>query len=391
MSHTVRKALLVGACAGVLLLAVAACSSASPSSTAQQHATAGTEQLSARQPYLDRFHAVSQLASTVPANGDVNPYGVTVVPASTGKLIRGDVLVSNFNDKANIQGTGTTIMQVAPDGTATQFARITALPASMHCPGGVGLTTALTTLPGGWVVVGSLPTTSSGALPADNPLGCLIVLNSQGQPTETWTDPQINGPWDLTSASVGGHQELFVANTLSRAVTASGVPAKAGTCAVIRLSLTAPAGSMPRLGQVTVIGQGYPWLQNKSALVQGPTGVAMGRNGTLYVASTLSNSITAIPDAATRTAALSASSHVLTSGGALSGPLGLTWTPAGDLIAVNGNNGVAVEITPAGHQVATKTLVPNGAGDLFGVTPTTDGQGLLFVNDGTNALDLLSG
>jgi hypothetical protein len=82
---------------------------------------------------------------------------------------------------------------------------------------------------------------------------------------------------------------------------------------------------------------------------------------------------------------------VLTSGGALSGPLGLTWTPAGDLIAVNDNNGVAVEITPAGHQVATRTLVPNGAGDLFGVTPTTDGQGLLFVNDGTNALDLFSG
>jgi hypothetical protein len=33
------------------------------------------------------------------------------------------------------------------------------------------------------------------------------------------------------------------------------------------------------------------------------------------------------------------------------------------------------------------TLVRNGAGDLFGVTPTASGHGLLFVNDGTNALD----
>jgi hypothetical protein len=37
------------------------------------------------------------------------------------------------------------------------------------------------------------------------------------------------------------------------------------------------------------------------------------------------------------------------------------------------------------------TLVPRGAGDLFGVTTPPDGRGLLFVNDGTNALDLFSG
>lgn len=62
--------------------------------------------------------------------------------------------------------------------------------------------------------------------------------------------------------------------------------------------------------------------------------------------------------------------------------------PDGNLIAVNGNNGDAIEVTPTGRQLATVTLVPHGAGDLFGVTPLADGQGLLFVNDGTNALDL---
>jgi hypothetical protein len=62
----------------------------------------------------------------------------------------------------------------------------------------------------------------------------------------------------------------------------------------------------------------------------------------------------------------------------------------GNLIAVNGDNGNAVEVTPTGRQVATVTLVPHGAGDLFGVTPLADGQGLLFVNDGANALDLFS-
>jgi len=35
---------------------------------------------------------------------------------------------------------------------------------------------------------------------------------------------------------------------------------------------------------------------------------------------------------------------------------------------------------------ATVTLVPNGAGDLFGLTVAPD-HDLVFVNDGTNAVD----
>src|SRR5271155_1171165 len=61
--------------------------------------------------FLGGLHTVSQLASTAPANGDVNPYGVAVVPTSLGRLIAGDTLVSNFNDKANVQGTGATIVE----------------------------------------------------------------------------------------------------------------------------------------------------------------------------------------------------------------------------------------------------------------------------------------
>jgi hypothetical protein len=372
----------IGALAGIgtaLVLAAAACSSAAPSS-----AKADT-------PFLDRFQIVSQIASTVPANGDVNPYGVAVVPQSAGRLVRGDVLVSNFNSKANIQGTGTTVVQVAPDGSVTQFAKITSLPRSMACPGGVGLTTALAVLPGGWVVVGSLPTADGGALPAANPLGCLIVLNSQGTPVQTWTSPQINGPWDMTVREAGGRAELFVSNVLSRPAGGNATPPPAGLCDVVRLDISLPSGAPPRLASTTVIGNGFPWQQNKAALIEGPTGLALGVNGTLYVASAVGSSISAIPDAASRTVAVSGQADIISRGGGLNGPLGLTRAPNGDLIAVNGGNGNAVEISPAGRQVVTRTLVPGGAGDLFGVTTDADGDGLLFVNDGTNALDLLSG
>ncbi|HXW80033.1 MAG TPA: hypothetical protein VEJ84_11080, partial [Acidimicrobiales bacterium] len=92
---------------GLLGLLLAACGSSTaslPSAAAQSRS------------FLGQFHHVSQLASTVPVNGDVNPYGVAVVPESLGDLVAGDVLVTNFNDRQNVQGTGTTVVEVSPQG-----------------------------------------------------------------------------------------------------------------------------------------------------------------------------------------------------------------------------------------------------------------------------------
>src|SRR5215471_8809235 len=63
--------------------------------------------------FIGQFGKTKNIASTVPGNGDVNPYGVAVVRRSQGRLVRGDVLVSNFNDKANQQGTGSTIVEIS--------------------------------------------------------------------------------------------------------------------------------------------------------------------------------------------------------------------------------------------------------------------------------------
>src|SRR6266481_1286150 len=75
--------------------------------------------------FIGPLNAIMAHASTVPRDGDVNPYGVAVIPVSVGKLEQGNVLVSNFNNAANLQGTGTTIVQVsAGDGTAKLFAHV---------------------------------------------------------------------------------------------------------------------------------------------------------------------------------------------------------------------------------------------------------------------------
>ena len=69
---------------------------------------------------------IKTIASTVPGNGDVNPYGVAVVPTTTGSLIQGNILISNFNNSANLQGTGTTIVQISPGGSVSLFAHVDA-------------------------------------------------------------------------------------------------------------------------------------------------------------------------------------------------------------------------------------------------------------------------
>jgi hypothetical protein len=339
--------------------------------------------------FVGRFSTITTIASTRPANGDQNPYGVAVVRRSQGRLIRGDVLVSNFNDKANAEGTGTTIVQIAPNHKVTLFAQINPKRLPGACPGGVGLTTALEILPGGWVVVGSVP--SVGGNPATIKAGCLLVLNKFGRVVETFHGRGINGPWDMTAVSYRHVSVLFVTNVLNGTVAGGGSPVAGGT--VLRLRVLLPRHGLPRLEAVTKIGSGFLQETNQVALVIGPTGVGFGRNGTLYVADTLQNRIAAIPNALFRHTS-AGTGRTVSENGALNGPLGLVIAPNGNILTVNGGNGNLVEITPRGAQVAVKTLdttgSPPGVGALFGLAVAPRGTGVYFVDDNTNTLNLLS-
>ena len=325
----------------------------------------------------------STIPTTGPAAGDQNPYGVAVVPRSVGKLVKHRVLVSNFNAVSNLQGTGTTIMQVDPRaGTASVFARID--PASVPgCTGGVGLTTALAVFSKGWVVVGSLPVTDAGT--GSPAAGCLIILNSAGQPVETITGPtvngapMINGPWDMTAVQKGDDATLFVTNVLNDIGAATPTsPVPGGT--VVRIRLDVGRGNRPRVDELRVIAQGIDVRPDPNALVVGPTGVGL-ENGTLFVADSVNSQILAIPDALERQAPTHG--RVLSAGPALNDPLGMTIAPNGDIITVNGNDGLAVETTPSGREVKSATFDNNngGGGNLFGLALTPNGDGVYFVDD----------
>jgi hypothetical protein len=333
-------------------------------------------------PFLDRFDTVNLIASTVPANGDINPYGVAVVPDSIGLLKRGQILVSNFNNAGNQQGTGTTIVEVSPRGEVTQFAQID--PTALDCPGGVGLTTALVVLRRGWVIVGSLPTPPD--MPTTLGAGCLIVLNSQGQVVETLHGNGINGPWDMTALDDENRAWLFVTNVLNGPV-ASGSPPPVDQGTVLRIPLQVPEQNKgrPTPGPATVIGSGFAETADPAALVIGPTGVGLDKYGTLYVADSLNNRIAAIPNALTRqTTAFTG--ITVSANGALVGPLGLAVMPNGHIVTANAGDGNLVETTPAGSQVAVKTVEAAGAGSLFGIAIVPGGDGVYFVDDADNTL-----
>jgi len=402
-SRALRLIAVLGA--PVLVTAAACGSSGSSGSTVPQglsgtEAGAGATQISAADaaaattltPATGTFLAgkgtTTVLGSTTPANGDENPYAIWPVTETVGSVKSGDVLIDNFNNSSNNQGTGTTIVDLHTDGTQSVFAQLPQTESG--CTGGVGLTTAMVQLKTGWVIVGSLPSSDGKITTAQ--AGCLIVLSPTGKVAETLSEPYLDGPWDAAVQDDGNTAALFVSNTLV-GITAS-TTGKVDQGDVVRLSLSQTSTSAPKITAESVVATGFPEAPDAAAFVKGPTGLALDAKGTLYVADNLDNRIAAVPDALTRTAADSTGS-TLTEDGQLAGPLGLVLAPDGDLLAANATNGKIVEVTPAGKQVgeyyADDSIGqdPPGDGDLFDVAISSDGKGVLFVNDGTNILQEL--
>jgi len=313
---------------------------------------------------------------TIAPNGDQNPYGVAFVPTSfvTGGLLNpGDIIVSDFNDNTNTQGTGTTIVRVTPSGQTSAFFQGSANP---------GLTTALGVLSAGFVIVGNVPNNGGAAQQ-----GALQVIDRFGKTVETLTDSALlDGPWDLTVHDGGDQAQVFVTNVLS------------GT--VARVDFQIPAGGIPIVLSETQIASGYLTRTDPSAFVVGPTGLAYDADkDVLYVASTGDNEIFAIPNARKRATDAGMGNLIYQDSVHLHGPLGLALAPNEDLLASNGDAVNAdpnhpneiVEFTVAGQFVAEIPVDTSGApGGAFGIALAKFGNHLRLaaVDDNRNNLEV---
>lgn len=337
--------------------------------------------------FLGGLQKQTMLVSTIPDNGDVNPYAVLVAPLSIGKIKKGDVLVDNFNDHNNLQGLGTTIVDYGAGSKAvTLFASVPRHLA--QCPGGVGMTTAMTMLKSGYVIVGSLPSDDGTMRTAGQ--GCLIVFDSNGKFVEALADAKINGPWgNMAVVDRGESATLFISNIGAGARPSGG----SNHATVVRFELAIAKGP-PTIKSETVIGSGFAEKPDKDVFVIGPTGLVLDKNGTLYVSDAIGDSVNAIPQALTRKDS-AGTGTVITKDGMLKRPLAMAMVPNGDLLVVNALNGEVVEVNPASHeQVAArwvnvdKAQSPPGNGNLFGIALTLDRKGFYYVNDDVNELAL---
>ena len=341
------------------------------------------------QPIIPQLSKIPSFSvTTIPSNGDLNPYGVAFVPTgfpAGSPLHPGDVLVSNFNASSNLQGTGTTIVSIDPNGNQSLF---------FQGHGNVGLTTALGVLGAGFVLVGSVPTNTPAGSCRQEPSGEetgvgegeLLILDAQAQVVSHIHSQQfLNGPWDLTIHDRGTTAQVFVSNARSASVT--------------RLDLAVNAANdQVTITKMTQIASGYVRRCDPNALVVGPTGVALDpTTDTLYVASTGDNAVYAVATASSTTSDHGRGTIVIQDPMHLHGPLGLVRAPNGDLLTAQGDAvnpdstqpSEIVEYTSTGQFVA-QFSVDAAQGSAFGLALETSGSSFRFVavNDALNVLDM---
>jgi hypothetical protein len=313
------------------------------------------------------------VVSTVPANGDVNPYGVAFVPPGFpqgGKLQPGDILVSNFNNSQNLQGTGTTIVKITGGAPSLFFQSKTA----------VGLSTGLAVLKKGLVLVASLPTTDGTSATAQ--AGYLIALDKNANVVWTFSNAaMVNGPWDFTVNDSGGFAQVFISNVLNGTIT--------------RLDLEVTGQGITVQNGLT-ISSGYGHRGDPAALEVGPTGLAFdAARDVLYVSASSENAIYAIPNASEIQADGGLGYRIYQDNEHLRGALAMVLAPNGHLIVSNsdvtngdvGSPSELVEFTVDGEFVMERSVDP-AQGGAFGMAIARTGGALVFaaVDDNTASL-----
>lgn len=347
-------------------------------STFAQNTTGETASLPPVTTFLSQLPAGPSLAvSTVPPNGDVNPYGVAFAPSNfvTGGILHpNDALVTNFNNGAsNLQGTGRTIVRITPQGQQSLF---------WEAASSVGLSTALGILSKGYTVAGSVPTTDGTCKTMG--AGNLWVIDKNGHLVQTFSalSHHMNGPWDLTIHDLGSTAQIFVSSARNGTIT--------------RLDVTVGTSGLV-INHEYVIAEGYTFYCNPTALIIGPTGLAYdATKDILYVASTGNNAVYAISNAGTTTTTVHRGTAIFSSKLHLHGPLGLVLVPNGDLVMSEGDVvnpdprhvSELTEIRAVGTlwQFVMQYQIDPNAGAAFGIALDSAAKRFAAVDDANNML-----
>ena len=301
--------------------------------------------------------------------GEQNPYGLDVAKSTSGKLTAGDLVICDFNNSANVQGTGSTLLALHP-------------------------------------VRGSKPT-----LLLKNPelLGCDALAMTPGD--EIWNSDFAANNNALVSGA--GHLDIVLnghpfAHPFGEAFAPVDAPnglaafyvSNAGDGTLIRINIK--KGPPSPVFTFDTIVHGFAINGGPPGSILGPSGLQYDvKNDRLFVVDGQNNTVDVInhpstvprsgifvsPDGKHFSGAAGALAKNIFAGAPLNGPISSALLPNGNLVIgntldPNGKN-IMVEITHTGVLLATRNVDTGAAGSLFGMvaTGTSDANTQLFFND----------
>jgi hypothetical protein len=311
------------------------------------------------------------IGSTTPQTpGDVNPYGLDIARVTSGPIHAGDLVVCDFNDPGNVQGTGTQIIRLHPVVGAVPLL-IAKDPTLQGCNA---------------IAMSSNGTIWAAAFKAnDNP-----IFTSSG----TLLTSLPNGPWSNPFGETFAPPNVFYVSN-------------AGNGTLVRVTVNAG----PTF-HFTVIASGFPINGGKPGSILSPSGLNyQASTGRLYVVDGTFNTLYAIDHVSavgangitvTGAQGLSFSgparsdAHVIFHGAPLNGPISSAILPGGNIAVGNtldpdGKN-LMVEISPTGALLDVKNVDQGAAGAIFGMVATGDSPDdakLYFNDDNDNTVKVL--
>jgi hypothetical protein len=324
-------------------------------------------------PILPRFTHNLTIGSTM-VKREGNPYGLDVAKNAAGPIAAGDLVICNFNNAANVQGTGSTILALHPV-VGSKPTLIAQDPSLIGCnalalsPAGVSWSAAFSANDNPLVSAGGAVLTTLAFGPWHGPFGEAFAPN--------------RGPF--------GKAAFYVTN--------------AGDGTIVRVNILSAGGF-----SYDVIATGFAINGGAPGSILGPSGLQYdGKNDTLYIVDGADDSLTLFKRVSTippggifaKNGSFGGPFHNraqrVFSGSPLNGPISSALLPNGHLVLGNtldadGRN-LMVEISPSrGKVAATKNVDTGAAGALFGMVATgsSDDDVQLFYNDdNTNSLNVL--
>jgi hypothetical protein len=312
------------------------------------------------------------IGSTVdPKHGQLNPYGLTVAPSTTGDFTKGDLVVCNFNDKKNVQGTGYTIVALHPKPGSTPTL-VSDSKTLLGCD-------ALALSPGDDIWAAAFAAN-------DNP-----IISATGKLEGNLKGKPFNHPFGQVFASPTSGSPVYYESN-------------AGQGTIVRINLGSKF-------TYDVIAKGFAVNHGQPGSIFAPSGLSYDPSvDTLYIVDGTNNTLVAfanvssIPsggivvgkDGKTFSGPNAKDARVVLAGSPLNGPISSALLPNGNLVIGNTTNpsgqNILVETTPGGKVLDTRNVDKGAPGSIFGIvaTGTSDSDTKVYFNDdNSNNLQVL--